>query len=266
MENLYQSRKLCKKIRWKSEEELSRMIELDNEDSVLEWSNSVFSVSWVNEKGKFKKVTPNFMVRTLKGWSVEYFLDELNSENLEEIDYCKNFFKKDGIDFVVIPKLRDIEVSIEPIIEEYNNSWGRFKRISLLYSYMKMTQSISLRSTCLRRAVGCLVVKENLENVYSIGYNGSAAGEENGCKKLESGKCGCIHAEINALKKLKFPIEESILLCTLAPCLTCSQEIVKFPIKKVIYLENYRDDSGLKFLVNSGIEIKYWNDLVDEKS
>ena len=63
-----------------------------------------------------------------------------------------------------------------PILERYNNKFGEWERISLLFAFMKMTASISQRSTCVRRRVGCIVVKNNLENVYSIGYNGSPSG------------------------------------------------------------------------------------------
>jgi dCMP deaminase len=53
-----------------------------------------------------------------------------------------------------------------------------------------------------------------------------------------------------------------ILICTLAPCHNCSQEIIKYPIKKVIYLNSYRDNSGIKFLKNNYIEVMNYSDLV----
>lgn len=152
---------------------------------------------------------------------------------------------------------------VEPIIENYENKFGSFQRISLLYAFMKMTKNISNRSTCIRRKVGCLIVKKNLENIYSIGYNGSLSGEENGCKGVGSGMCGCIHAEYNALKKIRLPIEESILLCTLTPCLECSKEIIKYKnIKKVIYLDSYKNTYGIDFLIENGIEVIRYKDLL----
>lgn len=152
---------------------------------------------------------------------------------------------------------------VDPIFESYSNKFGDFKRISLLFSFMKMTKTISNRSTCIRRKVGCLIIPSTLENISSIGYNGSLPGEENGCKDVGSGKCGCIHAEINALKKFNhYDLNKKyILLCTLTPCLKCSEEIVKYPINKVIFLENYRDNSGLDFLSKNGIEIIKYEEL-----
>jgi dCMP deaminase len=154
---------------------------------------------------------------------------------------------------------------VDPIIENYKNKFGSFQRISLLYSFMKMTKNISNRSTCIRRKVGCLIVPQNLNNVLSIGYNGSLPGEENGCKGIGSGNCGCIHAEMNALNKLtNFHNEINlILLCTLSPCLRCSMEIIKYPIKKVIYLNLYKSRDGIDFLKQNSIEVINYSDLVE---
>ena len=132
---------------------------------------------------------------------------------------------------------------------------------------MKMANNISDRSTCFRKKVGCLIVPSNLENISSIGYNGSLSGEENGCIDIGSGKCGCIHAEINSLSKFKNYDEcgDYILLCTLSPCLNCSKEILKYPIRKVVYLNCYRDTYGIKFLRSNNIEVISYDELIKIK-
>lgn len=153
---------------------------------------------------------------------------------------------------------------VDQILETYTNKFGTFQRISLLFSFMKMTKTISNRSTCIRRKVGCIIVPNDLSNISSIGYNGSLPGEENGCKAEGSGMCGCIHAEVNALKKIN-TLDDCTLLTTLSPCLNCSKHILKFPITKVIYLEQYRDTSGIEFLRKNNIEVVYYPDLIKKE-
>lgn len=103
-------------------------------------------------------------------------------------------------------------------------------------------------STCKRAKVGCVVVPDDLSMVYSIGYNGPPAGEPNDSCTGEQGRCGCVHAEANAVVKLG-PVTEAVLVCTTAPCLACAGLIVNCrKIHCVVYGLAYRDESGLELL------------------
>lgn len=122
---------------------------------------------------------------------------------------------------------------------------------------INLVRDLRRRSTCQRRQQSCVIVDENYTKVYSIGYNGRAKGEKHGCDVVESGKCGCVHAEMNALTKLGVTNDRLILICTQSPCVICARLIVNnSKIMKVIYLEEYRDTKGLEILKNSSIVTK----------
>jgi dCMP deaminase len=110
----------------------------------------------------------------------------------------------------------------------------------------------SSRSNCLRKNVGCIIVKDN--RILSTGYNGTPKGMKNcldgGCErctnidKYKSGegldKCMCIHAEENALLFASFQeIKGATLYCTHFPCLSCAKKIIQCEIKDIVYLNDY---------------------------
>lgn len=117
--------------------------------------------------------------------------------------------------------------------------------------------SISKRSIDPRFKVGAVVVTEDNTQVLSIGYNGDHAGGPNEVESLEPGQSGCIHAEINALIKLDYnnPKKKKMYV-TLSPCKMCAKAIVNSNIVEVIYLESYRDASGLNLLSTSGVKVR----------
>lgn len=119
---------------------------------------------------------------------------------------------------------------------------------------VNLVKDLRRRSTCQRRQQSCVIVNENYTKVLAIGYNGRAKGEKHGCDSVESGRCGCPHAEMNALIKLGTSIDKLILLCTQSPCVICARLIVNNEkITKFIYLEEYRDPEGLEILKNASI-------------
>jgi dCMP deaminase len=248
--------------------ELSRMKQLDMDKNVKEWSKNRIKIKYIGEDGREHIYTPDLLVKYENGTSiVEEIKGRMTTRDVLKMEAAIPFLKKMNIEYKIIQKNDIYDDYIEPIIEDYENKFGTFQRISLLYSFMKMTNNLSNRSTCIRRQVGCIIVPNTLENIYSIGYNGSLSGEENGCKEMGSGKCGCIHAEINALNKLgNIDSDNLLLLCTLSPCLNCSKEILKYPIKRVIYLNSYRDTYGIKFLRENNIEVLKYLDLVKESN
>jgi dCMP deaminase len=116
---------------------------------------------------------------------------------------------------------------------------------------------ISRRSIDPRFKVGAVVATEDNTQVLSVGYNGDHAGGSNEVESLEPGLSGCIHAEINALIKLDYnnPKKKKMYV-TLSPCKMCAKAIVNANISEVIFLEKYRDESGLQLLQNSGIGVR----------
>ena len=116
-----------------------------------------------------------------------------------------------------------------------------------------------------RLQVGAVIVKD--DSVISYGYNGMPASWDNNCEEVyydETGKerlktkLEVLHAESNAIAKLAKSTNSGLgatLFVTHSPCIECAKLIYQSGISSVYYNENYRDDSGIKFLEKSGVEV-----------
>jgi dCMP deaminase len=129
-------------------------------------------------------------------------------------------------------------------------------------AHMQAAHLYAELSTARRLKVGALIVKD--DRIVSIGYNGMPSGWDNNCEyELEDGtiktKPEVLHAETNALAKLARSTESGLdadLFVTHSPCLDCAKIIYQSGIKHVYYATDYRDDSGITFLRNSGIQVE----------
>lgn len=153
--------------------------------------------------------------------------------------------------------------------------------------YSNIAKEVARMSYARRLQVGAVVVKD--DRVISMGYNGMPSGWENDCEyknympdgfnpvdieihnldelfPLEDEKGRYVyktrpevlHAESNAISKLARSSESgagSDLFVTHSPCMECAKLIYQAGIQRVFYSENYRDDSGIKFLLQSGIKV-----------
>lgn len=125
--------------------------------------------------------------------------------------------------------------------------------------FMRLADLAALRSNCMKRRVGCVVVRGN--RVIATGYNGTPRHltncNEGGCPRCNDGQgsgaalstCLCLHAEENALLEAGRDRitggqndEKSVLYCNTCPCLTCSIKIVQSGIKEVVYAQSYSMD------------------------
>lgn len=146
-------------------------------------------------------------------------------------------------------------------------------RISWNEYFMEMAMLAAKRSTCLRRKVGAVLVKEN--QILATGYNGAPKGLKNCCdigeclrKKLDipSGQrhelCRAVHAEANAITQCAangVSCKGAWLYVTASPCSMCLKQIINAGIVKIIALEQYPDELSQKLLDESNIEfIKYY--------
>jgi dCMP deaminase len=132
-------------------------------------------------------------------------------------------------------------------------------------AYMRMAFEWAKLSHCERKQVGALIVKDRM--IISDGFNGSPSGFENDCEDDEGNtKWYVLHAEANAILKVASSTQSckgSTLYITLSPCKECSKLIHQSGIKRVVYSQEYKDVSGLKFLDKAGVEtmhLKYMNE------
>ena len=137
------------------------------------------------------------------------------------------------------------------------------KQLKYDQAYLKMAEIWGQLSYCERKKVGALIVKDRM--IISDGYNGTPSGFENVCEDEDHfTKWYVLHAEANAIMKVAASTQSSqgaTLYITLSPCKECSKLIHQSGIKRVVYQNGYRDDSGLQFLMKAGIEVEQISDL-----
>ena len=134
--------------------------------------------------------------------------------------------------------------------------------------FIDITHLVATRSTCLRRQVGALLVKD--KNILATGYNGTPSGirhcEETGCLreqlKVPSGErhelCRGLHAEQNAIIQAArhgVNIDGSTLYCTTMPCIICTKMLINAGIKRIVYEQGYADELAAGMVAEAGIEV-----------
>ncbi|HIJ40502.1 MAG TPA: cytidine deaminase [Deltaproteobacteria bacterium] len=135
--------------------------------------------------------------------------------------------------------------------------------------FMALAEMVANRSTCIRRSVGALIVKER--RILGTGYNGAPAGlrhcDETGCirenSSIPSGTrhelCRGLHAEQNAIIQAAYygiSIKDSTLYCTNKPCVICSKMLINAGIRKILYKDGYDDVLAEEMLTEAGVQIE----------
>ncbi len=135
--------------------------------------------------------------------------------------------------------------------------------------FLDIAQLVSERSTCLRRKVGAVLVRD--KRILCTGYNGAAHGlphcDEVGClrEKLKIRPaerievCRGIHAEQNALvQAAAFGINVSgaTLYCTHEPCITCAKMLLNARISEFVVSEPYPDRLARRMLAEAGVKVR----------
>jgi dCMP deaminase len=137
---------------------------------------------------------------------------------------------------------------------------------------MQLADLAALRSNCMKRRVGCVIVRE--KRVISTGYNGTPRGMTNcndgGCPRCNNAAkggtslstCLCLHAEENALLEAgRDRIGSSaILYCNTCPCLTCSVKITQVGISEVVYNQGYLvDTKTAEIFAETGVRLRQFS-------
>jgi dCMP deaminase len=136
--------------------------------------------------------------------------------------------------------------------------------------FMEMAHLIATRSTCLRRKVGAVIVKD--KRVLTTGYNGAPKGlehcEKTGCirqqRNVPSGErhelCRGVHAEQNAIIQAAVfgvSIEGSTIYITNYPCSVCAKLMLNAGLGEVVYDGDYKDDLALQLLGEGNIKVRH---------
>lgn len=135
--------------------------------------------------------------------------------------------------------------------------------------FLQLADLVATRSTCLRRHVGAVLVKD--ERIIATGYNGAPRGMAHcldlGCLREEKGipsgqryeLCRGVHAEQNAIINAAYygiSTSNSVLYCTNQPCIICARMIINAGIKAVIHRGNFKDDLAQAFLLEAGVLLR----------
>ncbi len=137
--------------------------------------------------------------------------------------------------------------------------------------FVKIAQEVATRSTCVRRHVGAVIVKD--KRILSTGYNGAPAGfphcDETGCLRAELGIpsgerqeiCRGLHAEQNAIIQAALhgiQVAGADIYTTHQPCITCAKMIINAGIRRVVAANSYPDELARSFIQQAGIELVQW--------
>ncbi len=143
--------------------------------------------------------------------------------------------------------------------------------------FMSIAEMVSTRSTCLRRKVGAVLVKD--KRIISTGYNGPPTGlkhpDEVGCLReklgVPSGErhelCRGLHAEQNAIIQAALhgvSTKGSVLYCTHSPCSLCVKMLINAGVERVIYKEGYPDWLARKIAEEAGLPLIEFSSLKEE--
>ncbi len=144
----------------------------------------------------------------------------------------------------------------------------KIKRPDWTDYFMDITRLVARRSTCIRRQVGAIVVKD--KRILATGYNGVPTGlphcEDVGCireqNKIPSGQrhelCRGLHAEQNTIIQAAFhgiSISGATLFCTTLPCSICLKMLINAGIREIFYEQGYPDDLAQSLLEQSDLEL-----------
>lgn len=148
-----------------------------------------------------------------------------------------------------------------PVAGRVRPSWDEY--------FMEIARQVATRSTCLRRHVGAVIVRD--KRLLATGYNGAPSGvrhcDEAGCLRerlgIPSGQrqeiCRGLHAEQNAIIQAALhgvSVDGGTIYCTHQPCVTCAKMIINSGIRRVVCASTYPDDLARAMLGEGGIQLE----------
>lgn len=144
---------------------------------------------------------------------------------------------------------------------EHRPSWDEY--------FMKLATEVATRTTCLRRGVGAIIVKDR--RILATGYNGPPTGlahcAETGCLRQQLGVpsgqrheiCRGLHAEQNAIiqaARYGINITEAAIYITTQPCVVCAKMLINAGITEIIYQNPYPDELAMSMLSEAGLAMR----------
>lgn len=135
--------------------------------------------------------------------------------------------------------------------------------------FMEIAEIVKKRSTCIRRQVGAVIVREN--RIITTGYNGAPSGlshctELGTCERqrlgIPSGErhelCRALHAEQNAIiqaANVGVSTKDATIYVTVQPCIICAKMLINAGIVRIVHKGEYPDEMARQMLAEAGVEV-----------
>lgn len=138
--------------------------------------------------------------------------------------------------------------------------------------FVGIARLVATRSTCLRRQVGAVIVRDR--RILTTGYNGPPRGVQHcdvvGCLRQQLGVpsgqrqeiCRALHAEQNAIIQAALhgvSTQGAMIYVTHQPCFTCAKMIINAGIERVVYSDGYPDEMAREMLAEAHVELEMWS-------
>ena len=135
--------------------------------------------------------------------------------------------------------------------------------------FMEIAYVVAKRSTCLRRQIGALLVKDR--HILATGYNGAPRGlahcGEVGCLREQLGVpsgerhelCRGLHAEQNTIIQAAVQgicVAGSTLYCTASPCSLCAKMLINAGVERVVFVGVYPDERAMAYFEEAGVRVE----------
>lgn len=253
--------KLKIKFDKKSNLEKDWLLQIDNQPGLKSLTRSSLKLPYVNTINQTANYYPDFEVVWETGlkWLVE-IKGILTDDDYQKIEGIRAWCSENGYQYRLITT---------GIVKQ--NTWSTVfshpKNVKIpSVELVMMNHALTWRtlSPSPRLQVGAVICTQDFLNIVSYGFNGDEKGGANCPTTVEPGQDGFIHAEENALLKLKTK-EPTIMFVTDSPCLNCAKRIINSGnIREVYYLRAYRDMSGVGLLNSHNIKTYHFQ-LIDFK-
>lgn len=132
----------------------------------------------------------------------------------------------------------------------------------LYKTYMDCAEAFAQQSYAKRKQVGAIAVTPQDIIIYS--WNGTAQGDDNACEGEDGSTLDTVlHAEANIVAKAAregLSLKGSTIFVTLSPCILCSKQLVQAGVERVVYKEEYRDLTGIKYLKTHNVIVERYEE------
>ncbi|KAI0278158.1 cytidine deaminase-like protein [Russula aff. rugulosa BPL654] len=216
-----------------------------------------------------------------RNWNQDFVTQDLRTEQAIRMFIKRPFFMLLSIDGPISDRFRrannlqkhvtlhvvnnfDSVAALRSYLDDINILDADRLRPSWDSYFMTLASLASMRSNCMKRRVGAILVRN--KRIVATGYNGTPLGlkncNEGGCARCnglnERESCLCLHAEENALLEAgRERVSGATLYCNTCPCLTCTVKIVQTGVKEVVYNLSYKvDDESAKLFHSAGVTLR----------